>query len=215
LNRLVDVDHMAFAVLLGAFGIVGITGTANISPNIFASATCNCIPSPLARLQELSVVLLVFGAILAPIGLTRRAARADSSIESRAHDVLPSGRSFTGHSMRSGGLFTLGVSLVVFGIGVVVPSLLVLGNSLLVSEGAAMTALMAAGALGIGISIDSVVHLIIFGASAPMVTRLTTSLCLLAGIVAVTIVLLRRIGMKLAEAEAARSRKVWSELELD
>jgi hypothetical protein len=41
--------------------------------------------------------------------------------------------------MRSGGLFFLGVSLVVFGIALVaVPSFLVLGNRFLVGEGAAM-----------------------------------------------------------------------------
>ena len=56
-EALMDVDYLAFAVLMGVFGIVGITATANVSPNIFASPTCNCIPSPSARLQVLSVIL--------------------------------------------------------------------------------------------------------------------------------------------------------------
>ncbi len=81
--------------------------------------------------------------------------------------------------------------------------------------GVAMTTLMAVGALGMGISIDSVVHLVMFGASAPMVTRLTASLCLLAGVVAVTVVLLRRVGIKLANHDDTASSKVWSDVELN
>ena len=63
---------------MGVFGIVGITATANVSPNILTASTCNCIPSALVRLQELSVILLAFAAILAPIGLTRRTAGGGS-----------------------------------------------------------------------------------------------------------------------------------------
>ena len=135
-----DVDYVAFAVLLGAIGIVGVTATANISPNIFASSTCNCIPSPLARIQELSVVLLGFGAVLAPLAMRRKTPGSGESV-AQAQEVLPSGRTYTGPSMKSGELFALGVSLVVFGIGVVVPATLVLGNLLLAGEGVVMAAL--------------------------------------------------------------------------
>jgi len=129
-----DVDYLAFAVLMGVFGIVGITATANVTPNIFSTPTCNCIPSPLARLQELSVILFGFSLLLAPIGLMKRPTVAHPGPSAQ-------GAGYSGPSMRSGGLFFLGVSLVVFGIALVaVPSFLVLGNRLLVGEGAAMVA---------------------------------------------------------------------------
>jgi len=80
--------------------------------------------------------------------------------------------------------------------------------------GAAMTMLMAFGALGIGISIDSVVHLALFGVTSPMVTRLTVSLSLLAAVVATAIMLLRRIGRKMDSLEGHASLKVGGELEL-
>jgi hypothetical protein len=85
------------------------------------------------------VVLLVFSVILAPIGMARRTSRAVPSAP-RAHEMLPSRRAYTGPSTRSGGLFTLGVSLVVLGIGVVAPSLLALGSLPLVGEGVTMAA---------------------------------------------------------------------------
>ena len=77
-----------------------------------------------------------------------------------------------------------------------------------------MATLMAFGALGIGISIDSVVQIAMFGISAPMITRLTVSLSLLAAVVAMTIMLLRRLGKKLDGIEERVSSKVWGELEL-
>jgi hypothetical protein len=141
MKPLMDVDYLAFAVLMGVFGVVGITATANVSPNVFASSTCNCIPSPAARLQVLSVILLGFSLVLAPIGLMRRpvAVAVDTSGMSQVQSTTPSGGAYSGPSMRSGGLFFLGISLVVFGIALVaVPSFLVLGNRLLVVEGAAM-----------------------------------------------------------------------------
>jgi hypothetical protein len=139
MKPLMDVDYLAFAVLMGVFGVVGITATANVSPNIFASPTCNCIPSPAARLQVLSVILLGFSLVLAPVGLMRRTVGAGTPGMPRVNGTTPSGGAYSGPWMRSGGLFFLGVSLVVFGIALVaVPSFLVLGNRLLVVEGAAM-----------------------------------------------------------------------------
>jgi hypothetical protein len=140
MKPLMDVDYLAFAVLMGVFGVVGITATASVTPNIFASSTCNCIPSPAARLQVLSVILLGFGLVLAPIGLMRR--RVGATGVPQVEGMTPSGGDYTGPSMRSGGLFFLGISLVVFGIALVaIPSFLVLGNRLLVGEGAAMVVL--------------------------------------------------------------------------
>lgn len=59
-----------------------------------------------------------------------------------------------------------------------------------------MTFLMVLGALGMGISIDSVVKMLEFGVTTGMVERLTWSLCLLAGVVGVTVVILHDIGNK-------------------
>jgi len=134
-----DQDYLAFAILLGVFGVVGITATASVSPNIFSLATCNCIPSPLARLQELSLILLAFGAVLAPVGMAKRS--TGTTAGPQVQNVLPSGRTYTGPTMRSGGFFALGVSLVVLGVGLVaVPAFLVVGNRLLIGEGAVMVA---------------------------------------------------------------------------
>lgn len=131
-----DLDYLTYAVLLGVFGVVGITATANVQPNIFAASTCNCIPSPVARFQELSLVLLAASAILAPVGVLRRNSGMSMSMQ---HEVLPSGHVYTGEPMRNGGLFALGVSLVVLGIGVVaVPSFLVLSSPVLIGEGVAI-----------------------------------------------------------------------------
>jgi len=136
-----DVDYLAFAVLMGVFGIVGLTATVNVSPNIFASPTCNCIPSPEARLQELSLILVAFSVVLAPIGVTRRGPGVGTPGLPRAQSTVGSGRAYTGPSMSSGGLFSLGISLVVFGAALIaVPSFLVLGNPLLVGEGVAIVA---------------------------------------------------------------------------
>jgi hypothetical protein len=155
-----DLDYMTLVILMGVFGVVGVTATATVSPNIFASATCNCVPSPLARLQELSVTLLAVSLVLAPIGLTRRragvgpaggtgaaaatAGTAGGAIADQPGSDLTtgSGRVYTGPPMRSGELFALGMSLVVFGVGLVaVPAFLVLGNRLLIGEGAVVVAL--------------------------------------------------------------------------
>ena len=144
---------MTLVILMGVFGVVGITATATVSPNIFASATCNCVPSSLARLQELSVTLLAFSLVLAPFGLTRRAggvgpggtgtAAGGPVAEQAGPDLTTgSGRVYTGPPMRSGELFALGMFLVVFGIGLVaVPAFLVLGDPLLIVEGAVVVAL--------------------------------------------------------------------------
>ncbi|MDG6915371.1 MAG: hypothetical protein JRN51_08625 [Nitrososphaerota archaeon] len=133
-----DVDYVAFAVLMGVFGIVGITATAHVSPNVLAAVTCNCIPGPAARLQELSVVFLAIGLVLAPIGLLRKAtirapSPADEAGASGGAGIPP---------MRSPGVFFLGVALVVFGVALVIaPSFLVLKNTLLIGEGAGMVVL--------------------------------------------------------------------------
>jgi len=138
---LMDVDYLAFAVLMGVFGIVGITATVNVSPSIFAASTCNCIPSPLVRLQGLSVILLAFSFVLAPIGLMKRPTGSGTPTGTSVQGATSPAAAYSGPSMRSGGLFFLGVSLVVFGIALVaVPSFLVLGNRLLIGEGAAMVA---------------------------------------------------------------------------
>jgi hypothetical protein len=78
--------------------------------------------------------------------------------------------------------------------------------------GMGMTALMAFGALGIGISIDSVVRLVELGVTTQMLTRLSASLCMLIAVVTFTLVGLRRVGRKLDNGDQRASRKVWSRL---
>ncbi|MDA4116759.1 MAG: hypothetical protein OK455_00245 [Thaumarchaeota archaeon] len=131
-----DLDFLALAVLMGLFGMVGITATANVSPNVLALASCNCIPSPAARLQELSVILLVFGVGLAPIGIKMRTTQVALGARDSGDGVR-----YAAPLMRSGALFALGVSLVVFGVGLVaVPALLVMRSPLLFAEGIGVVA---------------------------------------------------------------------------
>ena len=78
--------------------------------------------------------------------------------------------------------------------------------------GATMTALVAFGALGIGISIDSVVQIAMFGTTTAMVSRLGASLCLLAAVVVVTLVVLRRSGIRLGGRGGRPPRRVWGKL---
>ena len=137
-----DMDYLTLAILFGVFGVVGLTVTASVSPNIFASATCNCVPSPEARLQELSVISLAFGAAFTPIGLIKKTADAVAQTGHVGEEVMASGRVYTGPPMKSGSLFALGVSLVVLGAAMVaIPAFLVLMNPLLIGEGAAMVGL--------------------------------------------------------------------------
>ena len=73
--------------------------------------------------------------------MLKRPTSAAASGGPRVQSATTPGAVYAGSPMRSGGLFFLGVSLVVFGIALVaVPSFLVLGNRLLVGEGAAMVA---------------------------------------------------------------------------
>jgi hypothetical protein len=77
-----------------------------------------------------------------------------------------------------------------------------------------MAALMAFGGLGIGVSIDSVVQIAMFGVTTAMLSRLGASLCLLTAAVVVTLVLLRRIGTRLGGSEERTPHKVWGKLGL-
>lgn len=122
------------AVLLGVFGVVGMTATANVAP---VSASCNCIPSPAARFQELSVIMFAFGVALVPVGwwMSRT-----TTVAANPSGVRSAG-AYSGGLMRSSEYFFLGVALVVFGVCLVtVPSFLVLGNRLLELEGVATIA---------------------------------------------------------------------------
>ena len=78
-----------------------------------------------------------------------------------------------------------------------------------------MTALIAFGALGIGISIDSVVQIAMFGVTAAMVSRLSASLCWLTAVVVITLVMVRRVGMRLGDREDHAPHKVWGKLGFD
>jgi len=58
------------------------------------------------------------------------------------------------------------------------------------------------------VSIDSVVQIAVFGVTTPMLSRLSASLCLLTAAVVVTLVLLRRIGIRLRGSEERTPHKV-------
>ena len=133
-----DLDYVSYGVIMGVLGVVGLTATASTSPNIFAIATCNCIPSPLERLQMLSVILIAFAAVFVPLSTTRR---TSESATRPVHWVLPSGRTYTDPPMRSGEMFALGAALIVIGTAVVVPSLMIAFSLPLTVEGFAIAGL--------------------------------------------------------------------------
>jgi len=135
-----DDGYLALVTIFGVSGIVGITATANIKPNLLSIPTCNCVPSTLVRFQELCVVLLVAAVILIPIGIIRSKGEEGQryQLPKEFQGVLPSGREYQGSPVRNGGVLVLGIALAVLGIGVVAPSVLVLKNDLTLGEGIVM-----------------------------------------------------------------------------
>jgi protein-S-isoprenylcysteine O-methyltransferase Ste14 len=131
-----DTDYIVLAVLLGVFGVVGITATASIHPNVLNLDSCSCIPSPAARLQELSVVFIAFALVLAPVGWLKSGTPQTSSMRQQGHVVATGGLAEAGPMMSNSHFFFLGVALVILGITLVaVPSFLVLKNTLMLAEG--------------------------------------------------------------------------------
>jgi hypothetical protein len=131
-----DTDYIVLAVLLGVFGVVGITATSSIHPNVLNLDSCNCIPSPAARLQELSVVFIAFALVLAPVGWLKTGTAPTSSMANQVPSVSTGGLAESGPMMSNSEFFFLGVALVILGITLVaVPSYLVLKNTLMLVEG--------------------------------------------------------------------------------
>jgi hypothetical protein len=134
-----DSDYLTFAILFGVFGIVGVSATAAVSPNFLSIATCNCSPPIQARIQELSLVVLAVGLVMAPIGILKRG--APMSATSVPEGPFPSGRTYTGPVVASGEFLALGIFLVVLGVATIAPSYLVLKNWILIGEGVDVVAL--------------------------------------------------------------------------
>lgn len=126
-----DVDYYVAAVLMVVFGAVGMSATVNVSPSFVAAMTGSAVASPATMFQELSVVLLAIGIILAPIGLVSKSAPKAEGEPRGSGDAAGAGV-----SMRSPRIFFLGVILVIFSVAVVIaPSYLILKSTLLVGEG--------------------------------------------------------------------------------
>lgn len=122
-----DTDYLTLAVLLAVFGVVGMTATAGVHPT---PANCNCIPSPAARFQELSVIVFAFGVALTPVAILRRGTRPVAPLSTAGRGA------YAGPVLRNGELFFLGMALVVFGVALVaIPSFIVLRNPALIAEG--------------------------------------------------------------------------------
>lgn len=132
-----DVDYYIFAVLMVVLGTVGMSATVSVSPNFVTAMTGNGVASPATMFQELSVVLLAIGAIIAPIGLVSKSApkiKGEAQVSAASDGV--------GLSMRSPRVFFLGVTLVIFGVAMVIaPSYLILKDTLLIGEGAGIMVL--------------------------------------------------------------------------
>lgn len=135
-----DDGYLALVTLFGVCGIVGLTATVNIHPNLLTTPTCNCLPSTLVRFQELCLALLAIAIALVPVGVLRSAGEVGSApqIPVSYQGTLPSGRHYEGSPIRNGGVLALGVALVVLGVGVIAPSVLVLKNDVMIGEGVVM-----------------------------------------------------------------------------
>lgn len=81
--------------------------------------------------------------------------------------------------------------------------------------GLGMSALMGFGALGIGISIDSVVQMIEFGITTPMLVRFSAAACLMIGVVTCAFLGLRWVGRRVASQNGIHSDEVRGKLGLD
>ena len=127
--------------LFGVFGIVGITATVGIKPNVVTSLTCGCLPSTLVRFQELAICLLGVAIALIPLGLLESKGGPTDHLGPKYQGMLPSGRSYDGPPIKNGGMLAVGVTLVVFGIGVIPVSYLVLKDYALIAEGVGMVVL--------------------------------------------------------------------------
>jgi hypothetical protein len=131
-----DTDYIVLAVLLGVFGVVGITATSSIQPNVLNLDSCNCIPSLAARLQELSVVFIAFALVLAPVGWLKSGTAPTSSMAHQGPGIPTGGLAESGPMMSNSDFFFLGIALVILGITLVaVPSYLVLKNTAMLAEG--------------------------------------------------------------------------------
>ena len=81
--------------------------------------------------------------------------------------------------------------------------------------GLGMAALMGFGALGIGISVDSVVQMIEFGITTPMLVRFSASACLMIAVVTCAFLGLRWVGRRVASQDDSLSYEVRGKLELN
>ncbi|MGH9920732.1 MAG: cytochrome b, partial [Nitrososphaerales archaeon] len=81
--------------------------------------------------------------------------------------------------------------------------------------GLGMSALMGFGALGIGISVDSVVQMIEFGISTPMLVRFSAAACLMIAVVTCAFLGLRWVGRRVASQDGMQSIEARGKLGLD
>jgi quinol-cytochrome oxidoreductase complex cytochrome b subunit len=81
--------------------------------------------------------------------------------------------------------------------------------------GLGMATLMGLSALGIGISVDSVVQMIEFGITTQMLVRFSAAACLMIGVVTCAFLGLRWVGRRMASADGHSSNEVRSKLGLD
>jgi ubiquinol-cytochrome c reductase cytochrome b subunit len=81
--------------------------------------------------------------------------------------------------------------------------------------GLGMSALMGFGALGIGISVDSVVQMIEFGVTTPMLVRFSAAACLMILVVTGAFLGLRWVGRQMGGRDGLPSNKVRSKLGLN
>jgi hypothetical protein len=132
-----------FLALSLVFLLVGVTGIVLFNgPSIDNGASCACIiPSPEpGAAQGTSSILLFMGILFFPMGLLKG---GFPSFGRRGGPVQgPGGRTYSPVQVASGGLFAVGIAMVVVGVdAILVPGYLVFASFTITGIGAAVTAL--------------------------------------------------------------------------
>jgi hypothetical protein len=139
-----DTEFLALSLV---FILLGLTGIALFNgPSIDNGASCACIiPSPEpGAAQGTSSIILVLGLLFLPMGVLKGGlpSLGRGPTGTKAPQAVPAGPAYTPIPMASGGLFALGVLLVVVAVdALVVPGYLVFNSYAITGAGGALTAL--------------------------------------------------------------------------
>lgn len=137
-----DSEFLALSVV---FILIGVTGIALFNgPMTPSGDSCYClIPSPEpGAAQGTSSIILALGVLFFPMGLMKGGLPSLRRGPGALPKPTPGGQVYTPVQLASGGLFVLGIVLVVVGVDLVlVPGYLVLGSTMVTAAGGVLALL--------------------------------------------------------------------------